>query len=381
MLRSPLDRRHPVAGEPSFPLTLSRRTGEGQGEGRFVGITPPVRYLFLHKPLAKSQQESGRPSTDKEYDLRQMNRTLMNGSAEVEACEDYRRIERAIAFLQEHFLAQPDLAAIAKHVHLSEFHFQRLFTRWAGVSPKRFLQFLTVEHAKKQLAESKALLDVTFDTGLSSPSRLYDLFVTVEAVTPGEFKSRGAGLEIRYGFHATRFGTCLLAATERGICRLAFVHREPRDEAVEELKRYWRGAQVVESPSTTATFVERIFPRRQSRDGTPLNLLLAGTNFQLKVWQALLRIPTGALISYQTLACEVCTARASRAVANAVANNPIAYLIPCHRVIRNTGVIGDYRWGNVRKGALLAWEAAREPREEHASSALDFQKRALARVT
>jgi len=134
-----------------------------------------------------------------------MKRFLENGEAE--ACEDYRRIGRAIGFLQEHFLAQPDLAAIAKHVHLSEFHFQRLFTRWAGVSPKRFLQFLTVEHAKKQLADSKAVLDVTFDTGLSSPSRLYDLFVTLEAVTPGEFKSRGAGLKIRYGFHPTRFGT------------------------------------------------------------------------------------------------------------------------------------------------------------------------------
>jgi AraC family transcriptional regulator of adaptative response/methylated-DNA-[protein]-cysteine methyltransferase len=158
----------------------------------------------------------------------------MNGKADVEACEDYRRIERAIVFLQEHFLTQPDLAAIAKHVHLSEFHFQRLFTRWAGVSPKRFLQFLTVEHAKKKLAESKAVLDVTFDTGLSSPSRLHDLFVTVEAVTPGEFKSRGAGLTIRYGLHATRFGTCLVAVTERGVCWLAFVHDAPKADS-------WRG--------------------------------------------------------------------------------------------------------------------------------------------
>jgi len=304
----------------------------------------------------------------------------MNGDADVEACEDYRRIERAIAFLQEHYLAQPDLAAIAKHVHLSEFHFQRLFTRWAGVSPKRFLQFLTLEHAKKQLAESKAVLDVAFGTGLSSPSRLYDLFVTVEAVTPGEFKSRGAGLKIRYGLHATRFGTCLLAVTERGICRLAFVPRARKDEAVEELKRQWRDAQVVESPSTTAAFLERIFARPQSNDETPLNLLLAGTNFQLKVWQALLRIPIGAVISYQTLACEVCSGRASRAVANAVANNPIAYLIPCHRVIRNTGVIGDYRWGSVRKRALLGWEAARQLRGKHTASAPDLRRKAVVHV-
>src|SRR5207245_487043 len=333
------------------------------------------------RDVGKTQQESGRPSSDKEYDLKQMKRFLINGDADMEACEDYRRIERAIAFLQEHFLAQPDLAAIAKHVHLSEFHFQRLFTRWAGVSPKRFLQCLTLEHAKEQLAHSKPVLEVTFDAGLSSPSRLYDLFVNVEAVTPGEFKSRGAGLKIRYGLHASRFGTCLLAVTERGICRLAFVPRARKDEAVEELKRQWRDAQVVESPSTTAAFVERIFARPQSNDETPLNLLLAGTNFQLKVWQALLRIPIGAVISYQTLACEVCSGRASRAVANAVANNPIAYLIPCHRVIRNTGVIGDYRWGNVRKRALLAWEAARELQGEHASSAPDSQKKASARVT
>ena len=303
-----------------------------------------------------------------------MKRFLTNGEADVEACEDYRRIERAIAFLQEHYLAQPDLAAIAKHVHLSEFHFQRLFTRWAGVSPKRFLQFLNVEHAKKQLAESKAVLDVTFDTGLSSPSRLYDLFVTVEAVTPGEFKSRGAGLKIRYGLHATRFGNCLLSVTERGICWLAFVHHAAKAEAVEELIRYWRGAQLVESPSTTAPFVERIFSQRQGNNETPLNLLLAGTNFQLKVWQALLKIPTGAVISYQTLACEACSGRAARAVANAVANNPIAYLIPCHRVIRNTGVIGGYRWGSERKRALLALEAAREFRRDRISSAPDFQK-------
>ena len=304
----------------------------------------------------------------------------MTDEAAVAASEDYRRVERAITFLQGHFLTQPDLAAIAKHVHLSEFHFQRLFTRWAGVSPKRFLQFLTVEYAKKQLTDSKAVLDVTLDAGLSSPSRLHDLFVTAEAVTPGEFKSRGAGLTIRYGLHATRFGTCLLAVTERGICWLAFVHHEPKAKAVHELKRHWRGAQVIESPSTTATFVERIFSRRQDNDETPLNLVLAGTNFQLKVWQALLRIPTGAVISYQTLACEVCSERAARAVANAVANNPIAYLIPCHRVIRNTGVIGDYRWGGARKRALLAWEAARQPQSEHTFSTPHFQKKAFASV-
>jgi AraC family transcriptional regulator of adaptative response/methylated-DNA-[protein]-cysteine methyltransferase len=347
------------------------------------GSEPPHKPPIAREPLSdfrKTQQESGRPNLDKEYDFSLMKEILTNGDADMEASEEYRRIERAIAFLRGNYLAQPDLAAIAKHVHLSEFHFQRLFTRWAGVSPKRFLQFLTVEHAKKQLADSKAVLDVTFDAGLSSSSRLYDLFVTVEAVTPGEFKSRGAGLTIRYGLHATRFGTCLLAVTERGICWFAFVNHEPKAEAVEELKQHWRGAEVIESPLTTAAFVERIFSRRQCNDETPLNLLLAGTNFQLKVWQALLRIPTGAVISYQALASEVCSARASRAVANAVASNPIAYLIPCHRVIRNTGVIGDYRWGNLRKKVLLGWEAARRQRAGHSTSAAVFPRTAFARV-
>ncbi len=286
---------------------------------------------------------------------------LPNGNARMEACEDYRRVERAITFLQEHALEQPDLATVAKQVYLSEFHFQRLFTRWAGVSPKRFLQFLTIEHAKRQLADSKPVLDVTLDVGLSSPSRLYDLFVSVEAVTPGEFKSRGAGLTIHYGFHATRFGVCLLAVTARGICWLAFAQGGSQEAAVEALRQHWRGAEVVEAPSVTAPFIERIFSRQRSEKETRLNLLLAGTNFQLKVWQALLKIPAGALVSYRTLACQVCDARAARAVANAVANNPIAYLIPCHRVIRNSGVIGDYRWGSARKRALLAWEAAQSP--------------------
>src|SRR5439155_9730211 len=176
---------------------------------------------------------------------------------------------------------------------------------------------------------------------------------------------------ICYGLHATRFGTCLLAVTERGICWLAFVHHASNAEAVEKMKEYWLGAQVVESPATTAPFVERVFSRRQANVETPLNLLLAGTNFQLRVWQAVLRIPPGAVISYQTLACEVCTSRASRAVANAVASNPIAYLIPCHRVIRDSGVIGDYRWGGARKRALLAWEAARQPHGDLGSSAPD----------
>jgi AraC family transcriptional regulator, regulatory protein of adaptative response / methylated-DNA-[protein]-cysteine methyltransferase len=271
-----------------------------------------------------------------------------------QAAMDYERIERAIAFLQEHYLERPDLSTVARQAHLSEYHFQRLFSRWAGISPKKFLQFLTAEHAKQQLAESKSLLDVTFDAGLSSPGRLHDLFVTIEAVTPGEFKSRGAGLEIRYGFHPTRFGTCLLAVTDRGICGLQFVNAS----SAVELKRTWSGARCIERPDVTAPIVERIFSQFNGHARAPLSLLVVGTNFQVKVWQALLRIPPGVVASYETVGRWIGKPNASLAIGRAVAHNPIAYLIPCHRVIRKTGVIGDYRWGTARKQAMLAWESA-----------------------
>ena len=268
---------------------------------------------------------------------------------------DYDHVERAILFLRQHYLEQPDLATIARQVHLSEHHFQRLFSRWAGISPKKFLQYLTVEHAKQLLAESKPVLDATFEAGLSSPGRLHDLFVTLEAMTPGDFKSRGAGLEIRYGFHPTRFGNCLLAVTDRGICALQFVN----EHGASELKRLWPCARLVEQSDWIAPVVERIFSRMEPGADTPLTLLVAGTNFQVKVWSALLRIPAGAVVSYETVGRWIGKPNTARAIGNAVANNPIAYLIPCHRVIRESGVLGDYHWGTVRKHAILGWEWAR----------------------
>jgi AraC family transcriptional regulator of adaptative response/methylated-DNA-[protein]-cysteine methyltransferase len=271
-----------------------------------------------------------------------------------QAAMDYERIEQAIGFLQKHHLDRPDLATVARQVHLSEYHFQRMFSRWAGISPKRFQQFLTVKHAKQQLAESKSLLDVTFDTGLSSPGRLHDLFVTIEAMTPGEFKRRGVGLEICYGFHPTRFGTCLLAVTDRGICALQFVDA---NSAV-ELKKAWPGARCIERPDVTTPITERVFSQFNGHARAPLSALVVGTNFQVKVWQGLLRIPSGVVASYETVGRWIGKPNASRAIGNAVAHNPIAYLIPCHRVIRKTGVIGDYRWGTARKQAILAWESA-----------------------
>jgi len=275
--------------------------------------------------------------------------------------EDYRRIEKAILFLEKNVHRQPDLKEIAATLSLSEYHFQRLFRRWAGISPKRFLQFLTVEHAKQVMKRAGSLLDVTYQVGLSSSGRLHDLFVSVEGVTPGEFRARGDHLTIRYGFHATPFGKCLIAVTDRGISNLAFIEEGGQGKAVGELKRYWRHAVVREDPSATRGYVERIFgPVATDRS---LKAFLKGTNFQIKVWQALLAIPRASVTSYEAIATEIGRPGAVRAVANAVGRNPLAYLIPCHRVIRKSGVVGGYRWGGARKKAMLVWETAQKEKE------------------
>jgi AraC family transcriptional regulator of adaptative response/methylated-DNA-[protein]-cysteine methyltransferase len=276
-----------------------------------------------------------------------------------QAAMDYQRIEKAIIYLQTHFLEQPDLKAVAQAIHLSEYHFQRLFTRWVGISPKRFLQYLTVEHAKRRLAESKPVLDVALDSGLSSAGRLHDLFVSAEAVTPGEFKTRGAGVHIDYGFHATPFGTCLLGVTQRGACWLSFVDGAGKGGALSEFRAQWSGASFEERPSTTALVAAQIFANASPDHQDSLRLLLMGTNFQLKVWNALLKMPPGTVISYEELGRYIGAPDASRAIGSAVGRNRVAFLIPCHRVIRKTGVTGGYHWGEPRKLAMLAWEAAR----------------------
>ncbi len=272
--------------------------------------------------------------------------------------EDYRRIEQAILFVHSNFRRQPSLEEIARSVHLSEHHFQRLFSRWVGISPKRFLQFLTKEYAKKLLEQSGSLLEVTYEAGLSSPGRLHDLFVACEAVTPGEFKSEGQGLQIDYGFHATPFGECLLARTGRGICGLYFVKGGQRKPALGQLKANWPQAELREAPAATAPLVARIFSPAAGKKIAPLHLFVKGTNFQIKVWEALLRIPLGGLVSYEDLAAHLGMPRAARAVGNAVARNPVSFIIPCHRVVRKVGETGNYGGGPLRKKAILAWEAA-----------------------
>ncbi|MEJ5222816.1 MAG: methylated-DNA--[protein]-cysteine S-methyltransferase [Anaerolineales bacterium] len=271
--------------------------------------------------------------------------------------EDYQRIAQAIRFIESHARAQPTLEEIAAHLHLSEYHFQRLFTRWAGISPKRFLQFLTREHAKR-LLEHASVLDAALETGLSSPSRLHDLFIQTEAVTPGEYKTHGAGLPIHYGFHPTPFGECLLAVTPRGICFLAFVEPGGRHTALAQLQHEWRNADLREAPEITYPIVRQIFTPEHTHPRVPLRLHLRGTNFQIKVWEALLRIPPGQAACYEDLAVQIGQPGAARAVGSAVAHNPVAYLIPCHRVLRKVGDFGNYRYGPARKKAMLMRENA-----------------------
>lgn len=273
---------------------------------------------------------------------------------------DYDRIASAIAFIRENVQRQPELAEVAGHVSLSPFHFQRLFQRWAGVSPKKFLQFLTLASAKQELRASHTLSHAAFATGLSGTGRLHDLFVTLEGMTPGEYKSAGANLEIRYGLHDSPFGKMLLATTQKGICHLAFTD-EP-DSAQAELQRLWARARLLPDPKGTAPLAAKLFSPAGRASG-PLPLLVRGTPFQLKVWEALLRLPEGALTTYGDLASAIGLPKASRAVGTAVGQNAIAFLIPCHRVIRKAGGIGDYRWGATRKAALIGWEACRRDNE------------------
>jgi AraC family transcriptional regulator of adaptative response/methylated-DNA-[protein]-cysteine methyltransferase len=246
---------------------------------------------------------------------------------------------------------------LARGAGLSEFHFQRLFRRWAGISPKRFVQYLTAGHAVRMLRESRTNLEVAYDSGLSGGGRLHDLLVNFHAVTPGELKRAGAGLTIHYGFHPSPFGECLIAVTARGVCHLGFVSPEDRRTAFAELTAEWPQALFEEAPRVTASLTRRLFERINGH-APGIDLHVRGTNFQIKVWEALLRIPPGGVVSYVDLARHIHAPRAVRAVANAVAHNPVAWLIPCHRVIRKSGALGGYRWGETRKKALLAWEAA-----------------------
>jgi len=272
---------------------------------------------------------------------------------------DYARIEKAIRYLDRERASAPSLAQVAEHVGLSESHFQRMFTRWAGISPKRFVQHRTAEVVKRLLRERRPVLEATYEAGLSGPGRLYDLVVNAEAVTPGELQRGGMGVTVQYGFHPTPFGDCLIAATSRGICHLAFVAPVTRTEALARLEHEWPLAQLVADQNATRGVAAEAFPPPGSAKVPSLSLHVKGTNFQLKVWRALLEIPAGTVTTYGALAETVGNPSASRAVGTAVGSNPVSYLIPCHRVIRASGELGGYAWGVERKKVMLAREVMR----------------------
>jgi AraC family transcriptional regulator of adaptative response/methylated-DNA-[protein]-cysteine methyltransferase len=290
---------------------------------------------------------------------------------------DYERVASVIRYLDQHYSDQPDLAELARGAGLSPFHFHRLFSAWAGVTPKDFLQCLTLEHVKMLLRDGANVLDAALNVGLSGPGRLHDLCVTLEAASPGELKSGGAGTKISYGFADTPFGEALIAETMRGVCHLSFVNGQGRNGARDLLAGQWPEAKLHRNDQRVGELSANIFTRLpQDKPRPRLRAFVRGTPFQVQVWRALLRVPTGALTTYGRLSAAIDQPRAARAVGSAVGANPIAFVIPCHRVIRETGVLGHYHWDPIRKRAMIGWEmsthlsqGARDLKAVHAHAA------------
>jgi AraC family transcriptional regulator of adaptative response/methylated-DNA-[protein]-cysteine methyltransferase len=269
---------------------------------------------------------------------------------------DYDIVRRAIAFVSEHRRAQPEIEVIAEAVGVSASDLHHLFRRWAGITPKAFLQALTLDHARRLLRDSASVLDASFEVGLSGPGRLHDLFITHEAMSPGEWKSEGAGLTIAYGFHPSPFGTALVMTTERGLAGLAFADPGEEHAALADMRRRWPKAAVVEQGANTASLARRIFDTRLWRAETPLRVVLIGSDFEVRVWEMLLRIPLGRAMTYSDVAARIGAPKAARAVGAAVGKNPISFVVPCHRVLGKSGDITGYYWGLTRKRAMLGWE-------------------------
>jgi AraC family transcriptional regulator, regulatory protein of adaptative response / methylated-DNA-[protein]-cysteine methyltransferase len=274
--------------------------------------------------------------------------------------QDYDTVRRIVAFISQNWRDQPSLDEIAAHVGLSTTHVHHLFRRWAGLTPKAFLQAITLDNAKLMLAASVSVLETAYEVGLSGPGRLHDLFVTHEAMSPGEFKTGGAGLALAYGFHPSPFGEAIVVATSRGLAGLGFVEGEDRAAALADMRRRWRNAEFVPDEAATAPLARRVFDQRAWRAEEPLRVVLIGTDFEVRVWRALLRIPFARAATYSDIADHIGSPKAARAVGAAVGRNPISFVVPCHRVLGRSGALTGYHWGVTRKQAMLGWEAGRE---------------------
>jgi AraC family transcriptional regulator of adaptative response/methylated-DNA-[protein]-cysteine methyltransferase len=271
---------------------------------------------------------------------------------------NYYRIEKAISYLTANFKSQPNLDEIAEKVNLSPFHFQRLFLDWVGLTPKKFVQYLTLDHLKSQIQQTQNVIEAADVAGLSSQSRVYDLFVNIEGVSPQQFKSSGIGLQIYYGYHATPFGMCFIAATERGICELHFIDEDQTRDEFLLFSQKWHFAELNHRPDITQSYVLRMF-KPGNTNSEKLNLLVQGTDFQVKVWEALVNIPFGNVRSYQQISEQIGHPESVRAVASAARKNPVSFLIPCHRIICKNGAVGNFDHGKVRKQVMIAWEMGR----------------------
>jgi AraC family transcriptional regulator of adaptative response/methylated-DNA-[protein]-cysteine methyltransferase len=277
----------------------------------------------------------------------------------VASTDDYDRVRRAIAFISKHWRRHPSLDEIAGHVGLSVSHFHHLFRRWAGITPKAFLQAVTLDRARTMLKESASILDATYELGLSGPGRLHDLFVTHEAMTPGEFRTGGAGLTMHYGFHASPFGLALIMLAPLGLAGVAFADPGEEAAALADMTRRWPNAQFMEDSARTAPFASRIFDPAEWNAARPLNIVMIGTDFEVRVWKTLLKIPMGRATTYSDIAGHIGNPKAARAVGAAVGKNPMSFVVPCHRVLGRSGALTGYHWGLTRKQAMLGWEGGR----------------------
>ncbi|MGN1287870.1 MAG: methylated-DNA--[protein]-cysteine S-methyltransferase [Bradyrhizobium sp.] len=273
------------------------------------------------------------------------------------ALRDYDSVRRAIAFISEHWRTQPTIEAMADAAAVTPDELHHLFRRWAGLTPKAFMQALTLDHAKNLLRDSASVLDAALDSGLSGPGRLHDLFVTHEAMSPGEWKTGGGGMTLRYGFHPSPFGTAIVIATDRGLAGLAFADPGDEQTAFADMKRRWPNATYVEDTGGTTALAQRVFDTRLWRADQPLRVVLIGTDFEVRVWETLLKIPMGRAVSYSDIACNINNPKASRAVGAAVGRNPVSFVVPCHRALGKSGALTGYHWGITRKQAILGWEA------------------------